>query len=458
MSAAGTSPPDAVIGGGLAGIAAALALADAGRAVTLYERRPFLGGRAFSFEDPETGAVLDNGQHVLAGACEALRRLLDRIGSPPGAFHRQAALDLPVLDGRGRLASLRAPALPGPLHGAVAIARWRHISPAARWSVARDVRALAAMGPADRAALDALPLGEWLAARGAPAEAVERFWEVLVRPALNVPAAEANVPLTAFFIERAVWAGREGGALWLPGGGLGEAIGIPALEALRAVGVDVRTAARVRGLAVDGDRAVGVLLESGEEPAGDVVAAVAPRALDDLLPEPVRPPGGYAAIGSSPIVNVYLWYDRRVVPVPFAGVFGSPLEWVFNRTMLLGRAAAGGECVAVSLSAADGWIDRSKPELAESIDAAIGAVFRARSGARRLASAVVKEPRATFRAGPGLAGRRPGPGGPLERLWLAGDWTDTGWPATMEGAVRSGETAAAALLAAPAVTAARGAR
>lgn len=445
MSERGT--PTAVVGGGLAGIAAALSLAEAGRRVTLFERRPFLGGRAFSFVDPGTGAVLDNGQHVLAGACDRLRRLLGRIGSPPDAFHRQPALDVPVLDGRGRLASIHAPALPAPLHAAAAIARYRHLSPRARWSVARDVRALAALDAVERAALDGLPLGAWLDDRGAPQEARERFWEILVRPALNVPAAEANLPLAAFFLDRAVWAGPGGGALWLPGGGLGEAIGEPALGALRAAEVEIRTGARVRRIALDGDRVAGVALDDGDVPADDVVAAVPPRALDELLPDDALPEGGYAAVGESPIVNVYLWYDRRVVPVPFAGVFGAPLEWVFNRTLLLGRTAAGGECVAVSLSAADRWIGLAKDALADRIDEAVGRVFPARTGARRLAVAVVKEPRATFRAGAGLAGRRPGPAGPASGLWLAGDWTDTGWPATMEGAVRSGEAAAAALLA-----------
>ena len=441
-------PPVAVVGGGLAGIAAALHLADAGRAVTLFERRPFLGGRAFSFVDPDTGAVLDNGQHVLAGACTALRRLLERIGSSGGAFLRQPRLDVPVLDGRGRLSSIRAASLPAPFHALAGLARYGHLSPRARLAVARDVRALASLDPAEREALDDVPLGAWLAERGSPPEALDRFWEVLVRPALNVPAAEANVPLTAFFLERAIWSGPEDGALWLPGGGLSETLGEPALEALRAAGVDVRTGARVTEIVGEGGRVRALAADGERVPAERVVAAVPPGELDRLWPDGARPPGGYAAIGSSAIVDVYLWYDRRVVPVPFAGVLDSSLQWIFNRTLLLGRRAAGGECVAVSLSAADRWLEDSKATIAEAVDEAVGRVFPARGGAKRLASAVVKEPRATFRAGAGLSGRRPGPVGPLGGSWLAGDWTDTGWPATMEGAVRSGEAAARALIAA----------
>lgn len=438
--------PVAVVGGGLAGIAAALDLAEAGRAVTVFERRPFLGGRAFSFVDPDTGAVLDNGQHVLAGACTALRRLLRRIGSPGGAFLRQQRLDVPVYDGDGRLASFRAASLPAPLHALAGLIRYDHLSPGSRLAVARDVRALARLGPDDLAGLDRVPLGRWLAARGAPSEAIERFWEVLIRPALNVPAVEANVPLTAFFLERAIWEGRAGGALWLPGGGLSGAIGDPALDALRRSGVDVRTGVRVTGLVVDGERVVGVEADGRTHPAAGVVAAVPPRDLDRLLPDRLTPDDGYSAIGTSAIVDVYLWHDRRIVPVAFAGVFDSPIQWIFNRTLLLGRRAAGGECLAVSLSAADEWLQDSKPRIADRVDEALARVFPARAAARRLAAAVVKEPRATFRAGPGLAGRRPGPVGPIEGLWLSGDWTDTGWPATMEGAVRSGEAAARALL------------
>lgn len=438
--------PIAVVGGGLAGIAAALALADHGRGVTLFERRPFLGGRAFSFVDPDTGAVLDNGQHVLAGACTALRRLLSRIGAPPGAFLRQPRLDVPIFDGAGRLESIRAPALPAPFHAVAALARYRHLAPSARLAVARDVRALVSTGPAERVALDPVPLGEWLAERGAPTETLARFWEVLVRPALNVPAAEANLPLAAFFLERAIWEGGAGGALWLPGGGLTESIGEPALEALREAGVDVRLGARVTSIVEDAGRTAGIEADGVAVAAADVVVAVPPRALDRLLATGLAPHGGYGALGASPIVDVYLWYDRRVVPVPFAGVFDSPLQWVFNRTLLLGRRAAGGECLAVSLSAADDLVEASKGEIAEVVDEAVERVFPARAGARRLAVSVVKEPRATFRAGPGLTGLRPGPVGPVDGLWIAGDWTATGWPATMEGAVRSGEAAARALL------------
>jgi squalene-associated FAD-dependent desaturase len=423
-------------------MAAALRLARETPEVTLFERRPFLGGRAFSFRDPDSGAVVDNGQHVLVGACRRLRAFLARIGSPSDAFARQPALGIPILDGTGRAATLSAARLPAPLHLVPALLRYRHLGLRDRLAVARDAAALARLD--DRSALEDVPLGEWLARRGVSPRAIERFWEPLVTPALNVPVAEANLPLTAFFLERALWGGAREGALWLPRVGLSEAIGEPGRHALEAAGVVVRTGERVDGIVVQDGRAVGVSLGGGEVVAADaLVSALPPRELDAALPgtDP------YDVLGSAPIVNAFLWYDRPVADLPFAGTFGSPLQWVFDRERMLGAERSGGPCLGVSLSAADEWIDRSKGEIAERLDEAVGRVFPRRRGAKLLASAVVKEPRATFRAGPGCGRSRPGPRGPVDGLWLAGDWTDTGWPATMEGAVRSGEIAAAAALA-----------
>jgi squalene-associated FAD-dependent desaturase len=434
-----------VIGGGLAGMAAALRLAAAGCQVDLIERRPFLGGRAFSFRDPETGAVIDNGQHVLAGACRRLRAFLAEIGSPPDAFARQRKLGIPILDGRGRRTMLSASRLPSPLHLLPALLRYRHLPLRDRLHVMRDVRALSRLD--DRAAMEDVPLGEWLAGRGASPEALERFWGPLVTPALNMPVADANLPLTAFFLERAIWSGSEGGALWLPRVGLSEAIGDPGGGALEAAGVRLRLGERATALAVESGRIAGVVLSGGEALAADaVVAAVPPPALDGLLPAPSG--RGYATVGAVPIVNAYLWYDRPVLEHAFAGTFGSPLQWVFDRERLLGTARSGGPCLGVSLSAAAEWVDLPKEEIAARLDAAVERVFPARRSARLVASAVVKEPRATFRADAGCARRRPATAGPVAGLWLAGDWTDTGWPATMEGAVQSGERAAAAALAA----------
>ena len=434
-----------VVGGGLAGMASALRLVRAGCEVALVERRPFLGGRAFSFRDPETGAVIDNGQHVLVGACHRLRAFLAAIGSPPDAFTRQRALSVPILDGLGRRATLAAAPLPAPFHLLPALLGYRHLGLRDRLRVARDARALA--GASDRAPLEDVSFGDWLESRGSSGAAIERFWEPLVTPALNVPAREANVPLTGFFLEHAFWRGRGEGAVWLPRTGLSEAIGEPGLAALKAAGVAVVLGERAQSVPVEEGRAIGVELSGGGTLSADaVVSALAPRELDGLLSGEAG--SGYAAVGAAPIVNAYLWYDRPVADVAFAGTFGSPLQWVFDRERLLGADRAGGHCLGISLSAADEWIDLPKDAIAERLDAAVERVFPRRRGARLEAYAVVKEPRATFRADPGCIRRRPHPRGPVDGLWLAGDWTDTGWPATMEGAVRSGERAAEAALAA----------
>ena len=437
----------AIIGGGLAGMAAARVLAAAGERVLLLERRPFLGGRAFSFRDPDSGAILDNGQHVLVGACARLRAFLRAIGSPRNGFVRQARLALPVLSPGGAVGWLRAPRLPGPLHLTAALAGYRHLAAADKWTVARAIRWLSTAGTAEIADAGSVPLGAWLAGRGMPARAIERFWEPLVRPALNMSVVEADLSLAAFFLKRALRGGPSAGALWLPAAGLSEALGEPGRRAIVAAGVDVRVGARARSIVVEDGRVAGVEMAGGENlPASRVIAAVPPRDLDAILPEPLRPPRPYASIGSSAIVNVYLWYDRPVMELPFAGTFGSPLQWVFDRTRLLGTKRSGGECLGISLSAADAVLEWSKDDLAELCDEAVARVFPLRRPARRIRFAVVKEPHATFRAGPGVTALRPATAGPADGLYLAGDWTDTGWPATMEGAVRSGEAAARAAL------------
>lgn len=433
------------MGGGLAGIAAAFGLAETGRRVLLLERRPFLGGRAFSFRDPDSEAVIDNGQHVLVGACGRLRALLERIGSS-GSFARQPRLAVPLLDSGGRRAILRSAPLPPPLHLVPALLGYRHLDLRDRWAVGRAIRDLVGLGARERAALDRVPLGTWLATRGAaPGRAIEGFWEPLVRPALNVAARGANLPLTTVFLEKALWNDPAAGALWLPTVGLGDAIGTPAARALTDAGIEVRTGVRATGLAVTDGTVTGLRTTAGDVAARSVVAAIPPRALDRLLPDGTGPDDGYAAIGSSPIVNAYLWYDRPIMDAPFVGAIGSEAEWIFDRTRLLGADAAGGECIGISLSAAGRWVGRSKAEIADRLDAALDCLFPRKRTARRLRFAVVKEPRATFLAGPDLASRRPGPEGPLSGLVLAGDWTATGWPATMEGAVLSGETAARAV-------------
>lgn len=434
--------PTLIIGGGLAGMATAFALLDRGERVILLERRPFLGGRAYSFRDPDSGAVIDNGQHVLAGACTRLRAFLLRIGSG-GAFRRQRRLRLPILDGGGRRADLAASPFPPPLHLLGAVLRYRHLDLRDRRGAVSAVRSLARRAPRLD---DDLPLGEWLARRRTSAAAVERFWEPVVRPALNAAVSGANLPLAAFLVRQGLWRASEAGAMWLPTTGLSAALGVPSLEALRAGGVDVRLGARAAALDLDGSRVSGVVLTDGSRfHTRRVVSALPPAALDRLMSGTGRVTD-YAAIGHTAIVNVYLWYDRPVLSVPFAGTFDSPLQWIFDRSRLLGPEA-GGWCVGVSLSAADELLARSREHLAASCDEALARVSVGRRGARLLRSAVVKEPRATFRAGPGLASRRPGPATDIDGLFLAGDWTDTGWPATMEGAVRSGERAASVALA-----------
>lgn len=439
----GTGPRTIIVGGGLAGLAAASRLATVGHSVTLLERRPFLGGRAYSFPDPETGAIVDNGQHVLVGACTRLRAFLTSIASPPNAFQRQARLNVPILNGSGRQAVLEAARLPRPLHALWALMRYEHLCTRDRRSILAAVYSLANLRGERRRSLDDTPLGDWLRRRGTTEEAIRRFWEPLVRPALNARVDDANLPLTAFFMEQALWKDASRGALWLPTVGLSEALGEPAHRTLADLGVQLRFNCRVNRIALEDEQLMGVSLAGGEIVTGEhVILAVAPRALDEIIAECDQFTDRYGSIGTSSIINVYLWYDRPVMEIGFAGTFDSALQWIFNRSQLLGEKAGGEACIGVSLSAADEYIDWSKNVLVDHCDQAVGEIFPARAGASLVRQSVVKEPHATFRTGPGVSSRRPGPRTAVRGVYLAGDWTDTGWPATMEGAVRSGERAA----------------
>lgn len=445
--------PIFVVGGGLAGIAAALELADAGQRVTLLERRPFLGGRAYSFEDPDSGEEIDNGQHVLVGACSRLQAFLGRVGAPSGAFARQARLGVTIVDGHGRAARLAASRLPSPLHLVTALARYRHLRFSEAMSIARAIRGLIRIGDTESAALEDEPFGNWLRRHGVPKDTIRTFWDPLVRPALNIAAEEANTPLVASFVRLALWASDDAGAMWLPRMGLSRAIGEPSHAALTGSGVAVWLTKRVEKIVTQDRKVRGVRLADGETlPARVVISAVPPAQAQRIVPPEATSPEGFESVGRSAIVNVYMWYDRPLLSHPVVGVLDRDLQWVFDRSRLLEPEASEEHCVGVTLSAADAWLETSKAEIVARSDAAMSRVFPARAGARLLRCAVVKDPAATFRAAPGVNRVRPSTSTSVKGLYLAGDWIDTGWPATMEGAVRSGESAAAHALANPGIT------
>ena len=433
---AGAQRHVAVVGGGLAGITAALDCAQAGARVTLLEVRPRLGGAAYSFERDELR--LDNGQHVFLRCCTAYIGLLDRLGSR-GLTTMQQRLDIPVLAPGGRVARLKRDGLPAPLHLGNALVRYSHLSPADRARAVYAALALRRLDPADPR-LDQRTFGSWLAEHGQRPEAIEALWDLIARPTLNVVAGEASLAQAVQVFRTGLLTSAGAGDVGWARAPLGDVHDGPARRALSAAGADVRLGWRAERIAPVGS---GWTVEgNGERVAADAVVAALPhdRLADVVPPGALAAPDRLAQLGTSPIINLHIAYDRPVMDVAFTATVRSPVQFVFDRTDSSGLAK--GQLLAVSLSAADEDMQRRPEELRARYLPALAALFPPARAASVERFVVTREHAATFRAAPGAIALRPGARTGLPGLALAGAYTSTGWPATMEGAVRSGHTAA----------------
>ena len=450
------APRVAVIGGGLAGITAAIALAEAGAAVTLLEARPRLGGATCSFT--RDGLTVDTGQHVFLGCCTAYRDLLGKLGMTEHA-PVQDRFDVTVLapgptPRRGRL---RRTALPGPLHMLPALGRYPFLSLTERTSVARPALAMRRVDPADPK-VDEQRFGDWLAARGQNERARRALWDLFTVSALNIAGDDASLSLAAIVIKTGLLGKNNAADIGVPALPLGELHGDAGATLLTKLGAQVLINAKVSAIEPGADPAARfrVRLARAEDDAAlpaeiladAVVLAVPHEAAARLIPPGALPEAtvaGWAGLGASPIVNVHVIYDRPVMDLPFAAAVDSPVQWVFDRTRISGldRSSPGGaQYLAISLSAADQYVDVPAAALREQFVPALAELFPAAREAQVTEFFVTRERRATFRQAPGTARLRPPPATNTPGLVLAGAWTATGWPDTMEGAVRSGLLAA----------------
>ncbi|WEH38552.1 hydroxysqualene dehydroxylase HpnE [Streptomyces sp. AM 2-1-1] len=445
----GTAPLPAravVVGGGLAGITAALRLADAGADVTLLEGRPRLGGLAFSFRRGDL--TVDNGQHVYLRCCTGYRWFLDRIGAAHLA-PVQDRLDVPVLDvGRPagpRLGRLRRTGLPVPLHLAGGLAAYPHLSLAEKAGVGRAALALGRLDPADPA-LDTVSFADWLRRYGQSPRTVEALWDLVGVATLNATAENASLALAAMVFKTGLLSEPGAADIGWAAVPLGELHDTLARKALDSAGVrsELRAKATSLSRAEDGSW----LVETGNERirADAVVLALPQRETHALLPTgAIDEPDRLLALEDAPILNVHVVYDRTVLRRPFFAALGSPVQWVFDRTVPSGLRG-GGQYLALSQSAAQDEIDLPVAELRARYLPELERILPAARGAGVRDFFVTRERTATFAPVPGTGRLRPGARTRLPGLALAGAWTATGWPATMEGAVRSGTTAAAAVL------------
>ena len=451
-----------VAGGGLAGITAALDAADAGHRVTLLERRPRLGGLTHSFARtlPDgSRLVVDNGQHVLLRCFTAYRALLERLGTGQHV-HLQPRLEVHVRSpghrpgDPPRTALLRRGDLPAPLHLLPVLARHRLLTARERLGVARASAAMARLDPA-APATDARSLAAWLDEQGQGRAATAAVWDLLCVATLNARAQDASLALAAVVLQQGLLAGRADGDVGLSRVPLQRLHGDAAAAALDAAGVRVRRGVALTGLRRGGGDRWRVEAGGAAPTTADaVVVALPPRAAERLVPREAQTlaPGWSERLGASPIVDVHLVLDRRALEVPLAAGAGSTAQWVFDRTGPSGLAPGPGgrerQYLVVSVSAADDLVGLPAAVVVDRVRSALVRLHPAVGRAEVVDAFVTREREATFAQAPGSAADRPPAATADPALALAGAWTATGWPATMEGAVRSGHAGAAVALAA----------
>jgi squalene-associated FAD-dependent desaturase len=441
--------PDAprviVVGGGLAGMAAAVALDSAGCAVTLLEARRALGGRAGSFEEPQTGEELDNCQHVLLGCCTNLLDFYRRVGV--SNLIRWEPI-VHFVDGHGTRHDLSgSKRLPAPLHLSASMLRFKLLTHAERFAFTRAMVAMMTMGRAGRQDLADTPFGEWLDQHHQPASLVHKMYDPILISALNEESRRASAAYAIQVFQETMLANSTGYLVGLPDCPLSQLYATLPVRGLRL-------GTRVASLRFDTDphnhtvTATGVELTTGETLSADAVVLATNRHTlrkwvgDDRASKDARF-AHLEEIEDVPILGAHLWYDCPVLKESHAALIDGPLQWLF-------RKDADGKAVHGVISAARAWAGRPKEESLAAFTHQIRTTFPAARDATLQRGVIVIEKRATFSPAPGIDRLRPhqapppGPGS-IANLYLAGDYTQTGWPATMEGAVRSGYLAASAV-------------
>ena len=429
-----------VIGGGFAGLAAGVALAGAGRRVRLLEAKPYLGGRAHSWTDPVTNSIVDNGQHLFMGCYEATLQFLRTVGTIH-RIHFQKRLAMCFLERGGRLTTLECPRLPAPFHLLAGVARSASFTPREKLEILQlGWRLRSPCGDCN----SHLTVDQWLRRLGQSESLRRNFWDLLCIAAMNEDPHIASAALFERVLRLALFSSPEDSRLGLPRVGLSDCYTSAAADYIKAREGRIDFGLPVRKLMLEGNRCTGVELADGDRiQAESVISAIPSFALSEILPgelvQAYRFFGGIASLRPVPIISINLWFDRQVTELEFAGLRGTTIQWLFNKGRILGR---GENYLALVVSGAHLIVDRPKEELVTVALQDLAAVLPAVQHARLLRSVVVKERQATFSPSCEVEAIRPPVSTPIRGLYLAGDWTATGLPATIEGAVRSGYAAA----------------
>src|SRR5947209_3193440 len=450
MPPTSSQPTVAIAGGGLAGLAAACALSDAGFRVTLFEKRPFLGGRASSYQHPGTGEVVDNCQHVLFRLCTNLVEFYERIGV---ADQLRWYDQMMFIEPGGRTSTMKSSFLPAPLNTAPSFFRFPFLGTADKLAIARALVPLTLTVQEDKGQ----SFQEWLDQHGQTKNAVERFWKAILISALSEDLDRISVSAAAQVVRESM---KSPGARHM---------GVPALprtDLYNAAGEYVRARGGVLHFrcSVDTFSAQGTQVQVRARAAGNassteqcfdyLIIALPFEALDRVLPDspesvPLREQISH--FENSPITGIHLWFDRQISELDHAVLLDRTIQWMFHKSRLQpirthsGNGNAVGSYIELVVSSSKSLIDKSRNEIVELALAEVREFFPAARSANLAKSTVIKEVNATYSPRPGIDAHRPSSTTGWQRVFLAGDWTATGWPATMEGAVRSGYHASEAL-------------
>ena len=443
-----------VIGGGLAGLSGAVALADAGLRVDLYERRPILGGRASSFIHPSSGEQVDNCQHVLLGCCVNLVDFYTRLGVADHiAFHET----IPFIDESNRVSVIGPSRLPPPLHLLPSFLRLKSLGFADKLSIVRTVagmvRHVMRNRKSDTVDVPApVSMKAWLKAHGASDRAVEAFWKPFLISALNDELDDIDADYGIRTAVRAFLINRRGYEVGLPAVPLGD-LYTPCIEYIERRGGRVVLDQGVQDISSHGGRVTSITLQDGSSVEAETYLSGLPfDALGRLLPERYATHPFFSILNGltvSPITAVHVWFDRPVTHLDYAAVIGRKIQWIFNQSIRDPDAFATGNpgtYLGLVVSASDEWMKLPRQQIIDQAMDELRSLLPAVRKAELIKAVVVKEGRATFAPRPGCDALRPGPSCPLSNFFIAGDWVQTGWPATMESAVRSGYQAAEVLL------------
>ena len=433
----------AIVGGGLAGLAAGCALAEAGLSVTLFERRPYLGGRASSYEHPGTGEVVDNCQHLLLGCCTNLIQFYDLLGVSGKIRWFD---EMTFIEPGGRASRVAPSFVPAPLHNVPSFLRAHYLS----------LRDKLAIGRAFLAMIRSLPddsnesFQGWLQRNHQTEGAINRFWKPILTSALNEDLERMSVPHSIQVFRKSFLKSAAAGRIGLPGVPLSELYS-SAIDYIRARGGQVFVRSAVSAI-VPQEHSISISTSDVERDFDFAVLAAPFQTAASLLPADPSAAALKAALEHfepAPITGIHLWFDREITPLPHAVLLDRTIQWMFQKSKFQeeGYREGPGSYMELVVSASKTLVQKSREEILDLAQRELAEFFPAVKEARVVKAAVIKEIYATYSVLPGLDQYRPEARTPWPRLFLAGDWTATDWPATMEGAVRSGYLAAEAVTA-----------